>query len=219
MVFPAWAVSAAVLLDRRDGLHIEDLADTVMETELSGLGRNVRNGKPPKILWTALTKRCPHPEWFSASRRWVKLVKPNPARKNWKVQDAYNAMRAQRRRVMPRLPEEVNATENLVEGAAKSINVCAFERNALARQKCIEFYGTACSACGLEFADRYGELARDFIHVHHLRPLSTIGHNYTIDPVKDLRPICPNCHAVIHLGGKCRTINEIKELLKSSMTK
>jgi len=35
--------------------------------------------------------------------------------------------------------------------------------------------------------------------VHHLVPISKIGKKYRVDPIKDLRPVCPNCHAVIHL--------------------
>ena len=38
-----------------------------------------------------------------------------------------------------------------------------------------------------------------------------------VDPVADLRPVCPNCHAVIHLGGACRTIEEVRRLLKSAV--
>jgi hypothetical protein len=32
-----------------------------------------------------------------------------------------------------------------------------------------------------------------------------------VDPVADLRPVCPNCHAVIHLGGACRSIDEVRQ--------
>ncbi len=37
-----------------------------------------------------------------------------------------------------------------------------------------------------------------FIHVHHLKPQSSRGGEYEIDPVLDLVPVCPNCHAVMH---------------------
>lgn len=111
------------------------------------------------------------------------------------------------------LPEEVPLTAKLVEGATKSILVNAYERNREARQKCLERYGTSCCICGFNFGVTYGEEAEGHIHVHHLRPLSEIGEEYDIDPFADLRPVCPNCHAVIHLGGRCRTIEEVKRLL------
>jgi hypothetical protein len=37
------------------------------------------------------------------------------------------------------------------------------------------------------------------IHVHHLRPQSSIGKRYRVNPIADLRPVCPNCHMVLHL--------------------
>jgi predicted HNH restriction endonuclease len=33
-----------------------------------------------------------------------------------------------------------------------------------------------------------------------------------VDPVDDLRPVCPNCHAVLHLS-QCRSIEEVRQLL------
>lgn len=59
-------------------------------------------------------------------------------------------------------------------------------------------------------------MAEGFIHVHHLRPLSLIGNESEVDPVEDLRPVCPNCHAVLHLGGQCRTLDEVKQLMRQA---
>jgi predicted HNH restriction endonuclease len=67
--------------------------------------------------------------------------------------------------------------------------------------------------CGFNFGAAYGELAEGFIHVHHIRPLSEIGEEYKVDPISDLRPVCPNCHAIIHLGGETRSIEEVKQLV------
>ena len=66
----------------------------------------------------------------------------------------------------------------------------------------------------VNFGAVYGEEATGYIHVHHLRPLAEIGREYVVDPVEDLRPVCPNCHAVVHLGGRCRTTDEVKRLLE-----
>jgi 5-methylcytosine-specific restriction enzyme A len=60
----------------------------------------------------------------------------------------------------------------------------------------------------------YGKVADGYIHVHHLRPLSEINGEYVVDPVQDLRPVCPNCHAVLHLGGQCRSIEEVTQMVK-----
>lgn len=116
---------------------------------------------------------------------------------------------------IPPLPEEVDSDAVHIEGLSKSLVVNAYERNPRARAACISHYGTACSICAFDFGERYGSFAKGYIHVHHLRPLSECGGEYVVDPIGDLRPVCPNCHAVIHLNGECRSISEVKALLAS----
>ena len=111
------------------------------------------------------------------------------------------------------LPEEIVEPSALVEGAVRSIAVNAYERNPEARRRCIEARGTACSICGFSFGAVYGPQANGYIHVHHVVPLSEVNGEYVVDPVKDLRPVCPNCHAVLHLGGKCRGIEEVRRMV------
>jgi hypothetical protein len=67
--------------------------------------------------------------------------------------------------------------------------------------------------CGFDFGAVYGAEFAGFIHVHHLRPLSEIRGEYVVDPVADLCPVCPNCHAVIHHGGRVRSVEEVRQLL------
>jgi hypothetical protein len=114
---------------------------------------------------------------------------------------------------VPPLPEEIDSDGQYPEGSTKSIVVNSYERNADARTACIAHYGSNCHICGFDFAAAYGDVASGFIHVHHLRPLSECDGEYNVHPIDDLRPVCPNCHAVIHLGGVCRSISEIKALL------
>ncbi len=102
------------------------------------------------------------------------------------------------------------------EGAITMTKVLAYERNAKARTMCIEHYGYDCAACGMNFEHVYGELGRDFIHVHHLRELSSIRAEYEVDPIKDLRPICPNCHAMVHRRrDPALSIDELRGILAS----
>jgi hypothetical protein len=112
-------------------------------------------------------------------------------------------------RVHP-LPDELDASMSVREGARYQITVNAYERNPVARSRCIAHYGPTCVVCGFNFGAVYGPLAEGFIHVHHVKPLSEIGEEYEVDPVADLRPVCPNCHSVIHLGGDSRSIDEVK---------
>jgi putative restriction endonuclease len=109
--------------------------------------------------------------------------------------------------------DEVPPRVRLVEGSVCRFSVSAYDRNRIARAKCVEHYGPTCVVCGFNFGDIYGPLAEGFIHVHHIRPLSDIGVEYEVDPITDLRPVCPNCHAVIHLGGYTRSIEEVQQLM------
>lgn len=113
------------------------------------------------------------------------------------------------------LQEELGIEKPLVEGASFTVQVSAFERNPVARQKCISHYGNSCSVCGFNFGVTYGSSAEGYIHVHHLKPLASIGEEYVIDPIKDLRPVCANCHAVIHLRQPPYSIEEMKGVLHS----
>jgi hypothetical protein len=101
------------------------------------------------------------------------------------------------------------------EGAVRSVTVNAYERDKEARRCCIQHYGPKCVVCGMDFGTVYGA-ADGFIHVHHLKALSEIGAEYRVNPVADLRPVCPNCHAVIHLGGQTRSIEDVRKLLEST---
>jgi len=38
-----------------------------------------------------------------------------------------------------------------------------------------------------------------------------------LDPVKDLRPICPNCHAMIHRREPPYTIEDLRVMLRASV--
>lgn len=109
---------------------------------------------------------------------------------------------ASRLAALAALPNEVAPAQRYVEGAVTQITVNAYERNPRARAVCIAHWGLDCAVCGFNFEERYGPAARGYIHVHHLRPLADIGQAYQLDPVADLRPVCPNCHAVIHLRAE-----------------
>jgi 5-methylcytosine-specific restriction protein A len=107
-------------------------------------------------------------------------------------------------------PDELPPGRQYVEGARKYVRVNAYERNPKARAACIAQHGCACSVCSMSFEERYGEIGRDFIHVHHLKPLALSDGAYTIDPLADLRPVCPNCHAMLHRQDPPLSIEELR---------
>ena len=113
---------------------------------------------------------------------------------------------------------DVSKNEQYHEGHVRSVKVDIYERSSIARGKCIEYHGSSCLICGLNFGDKYGCLGEGFIHVHHLRPLHTIQSDYVVDYKKDLIPVCPNCHAMIHRIPNCEnmSISEIKTILSGA---
>lgn len=88
--------------------------------------------------------------------------------------------------------------QTFAEGAVKQVTVNRYERDPRARRACLDEYGFKCVVCGLDFELKYGEIGKGFIHVHHLRELSSLGEGYKVNPIDDLRPVCPNCHAMLH---------------------
>lgn len=115
-----------------------------------------------------------------------------------------------------RLPDELPSTQSMTEGALKRVTVNAYERSTEARNKCIKHYGATCFICAFDFGVMYGDAAAGYIHVHHLNPISEIASEYEIDPVVDLRPVCPNCHAVVHRKDPPYTMDEMRMLLRRS---
>jgi 5-methylcytosine-specific restriction protein A len=111
------------------------------------------------------------------------------------------------------LPDELAGTEAFREGASTQVLVNRYERSPQARRACLDHHGTTCAVCGFDFGAVYGSLGEGYIHVHHLTDLSLVGDDYEIDPVADLRPVCPNCHAMLHRRRPALSIDALREML------
>ncbi len=111
------------------------------------------------------------------------------------------------------IPEEILTPELFSEGATRTITVNAYERNPAARKVCIEHYGYKCAVCERSLEDIYGSVASGMVHVHHLTELARIGKTYEVDPLADLRPVCPNCHAVLHRSTPAMSIKKLRTIL------
>jgi 5-methylcytosine-specific restriction protein A len=113
------------------------------------------------------------------------------------------------------LPEEISEPDKYLEGSVKQVYVNIYERNPLARKKCIDHFGLDCTLCGFNFYNSYGEIGENFIHVHHLKALHEVGEKYEVDPIEDLRPVCPNCHSMLHKRKPAYSIDELREILNN----
>ncbi|MEK7486660.1 MAG: DUF3427 domain-containing protein [Planctomycetota bacterium] len=115
------------------------------------------------------------------------------------------------------MPPQANKNTIFYEGSVRQVVVNKYERNTLARRLCIEHYGAICRVCGFDFHKTYGELGEGFIHVHHLVPLFEINQEYILDPIKDLIPICPNCHSMIHRKKVTLSLAELKAIINRNL--
>lgn len=103
----------------------------------------------------------------------------------------------------------------LPEGARTRIEVNRYERSPANRAACIAHYGLECRGCGLRFEDVYGELGAGYIQVHHRVPVSKLGHNYIVNPVTDLVPVCANCHAMLHRTDPPGNVEALRGTLRA----
>ncbi|WP_186671145.1 HNH endonuclease [Sporosarcina sp. BP05] len=115
-------------------------------------------------------------------------------------------------------PEEID--EGIIEGHKRTVSVNIYERSSVARNKSIEEHGHNCSVCDMNFEVIYGELGKGFIHVHHIVPLHEIEDTYKVNYKKDLVPVCPNCHAMLHrkINDESLSIAELKEVYRLKNT-
>ncbi|WP_454803826.1 HNH endonuclease [Mucilaginibacter phyllosphaerae] len=114
-------------------------------------------------------------------------------------------------------PDMIGFTPIAFEGLKKQILVNKYERSSTARKRCIEYNGLECKICLMNFCEIYGDIGKDFIHVHHLVPMHEVGKEYKVDYKNDLIPVCPNCHSMLHrkVNGKEPSIDELRMLLNA----
>ena len=98
------------------------------------------------------------------------------------------------------------------EGAVYSAIVKKYERSRYNRALCLKYYGFMCRGCGDKLAEKYGPIGSDVIHVHHIFPVSQMGGSYQLNPIKDLIPLCPNCHTIVHRKTPVLDLNSLKAL-------
>jgi 5-methylcytosine-specific restriction enzyme A len=100
-----------------------------------------------------------------------------------------------------------------MEGALRPVVRSRYKRNPKLRQACVNHYGTACVVCDFSFAHVFGSIASGFIHVHHLTPISTAG-VVRVNLIKDLRPVCPHCHAMLHFKDPPLAIEQHRAMVQ-----
>jgi len=98
------------------------------------------------------------------------------------------------------------------EGGVFNEVVRKYERSRYNRALCLKYYGFMCRGCGEKLAEKYGPIGTDVIHVHHIVPISQMGGSYQLNPIKDLIPLCPNCHNIVHRKSSVLEIEALRAL-------
>lgn len=102
------------------------------------------------------------------------------------------------------------------EGALSKVTANKYERSRINRKLCLEWQGYDCCICGFNFEKKYGQIGHNFIHVHHVVPVSQLGAGYIVNPQKDLVPVCANCHAMLHRKEPPYKPDELCQILKDT---
>lgn len=148
------------------------------------------------------------PFTFAGTARPLEVLDTTPVKVRWR----FLTIDGGRQRHL--LPEEIDDEEaTIIEGERRSVLVNIYERNPVARKKCIAHWKPICQVCEFDFGATYGVLGDGFIHVHHLKPLGEVGEAYSLDPIQDLRPVCPNCHAMLHQEKPALKIEVLKAIV------
>ncbi len=181
---------------------------TISNYELEFQGRRYPSKTIAGIAATLLTGKAFTPQDFSGgiSSKCVRLLTEQGF---YIVQDKNRAAAVSD----TIFPEELEAQTEYIEGAATQVTVNRYEPDRNARQVALRHHGCQCKVCSIDMSKVYGKIAEGFIHVHHLVPLSAIKENYRFDPINDLIPECPNCHAMLHRRMPPYTPEELKNML------
>lgn len=113
--------------------------------------------------------------------------------------------------------EEQYVTRQMItEGRMVRVLVNRYERDRTIIAKATKIHGRTCAGCKMDFKSVYGSDIPEIIHFHHIRPLAVLKNETTKDVVKDIVPLCPNCHAVVHSTNELISIKSLVKRINSS---
>ena len=111
-------------------------------------------------------------------------------------------------------PEVTSNHQEYWEGNRTTELSTKYERNPDARIACLAKKGYSCEVCEFDFYKKYGEIGKGYIHVHHTVRVADRKRPYKVNPITDLVPLCPNCHAMTHKRIPPYSTAELKDIIR-----
>lgn len=122
-------------------------------------------------------------------------------------------------RLDPSVPvaRDVDPAEQFLEGGRQVQKHMRTEPNPVLRTRARDLWrqregGLRCKVCRFDFESVYGDLGSDFIEMHHDVSLSLLTRRSPVSP-EQLKPLCANCHRMIHRERPMLTIQRLKLLI------
>jgi putative restriction endonuclease len=105
--------------------------------------------------------------------------------------------------------------QSVSEGSVQTVFTTVYERDPALRGQALSIHGYTCFGCGCNFEERYRVHGRGFIHIHHLKPLHSLGGPQSVNPKTDMIPVCPNCHCMIHRRKRhTLSLEELRKIVR-----
>ena len=103
--------------------------------------------------------------------------------------------------------------EEFDEGFKRQIVIEVSTRDRKLTVSAKKIYGAKCAVCTFDFGEYYGDHGDGFIEIHHLVPIAEGSRKTTIE---DVRPVCSNCHRMLHRGKTTLTIEDLKDIIEKN---
>ena len=105
-------------------------------------------------------------------------------------------------------------TEKQIEDKVPQEEVVDLIDYEKAKALCIEYYGAICDLCGFDYGYTYGEAFENQIQVHNIHAQDEVEVVQDTDPIKDLIPVCHNCHQIIHSQNPPVSVEQMRKMIK-----
>lgn len=96
------------------------------------------------------------------------------------------------------LPSNCSIICDEAEGNRIEYYTTKYERIPKYRKEAIRIHGLTCKICGDNFKNKSGDLGKDYIEIHHVKPLFSLDEEIIPNPKTDMIPVCANCHRMLH---------------------